>query len=577
LEIGLLGPIHIFWLTVWPVFDFLFTVLSIRLSLLVINPDEIKAFRYLIVTVMVLVVTDLLHGYVVVETSSRSANLVRSGWMLSNLLILLVSRGIQERPITEFIQNKRSAITRSLRVEPLLPIVATYAVVGVTVLDWWSSGELDWLGVVSAALLSLLLFARQGIIVGQMEMRQFAALINASADIAFICLPDGELRLTNPALEHSVGLSSKPNHPLNLARFIEGNSLNSILQEALEEGWSGEVTFRRMDKTTFPVSLALRSVRDERNERPMLVGTGHDLTTVKQREIDLRTALDEVASARKELESLNTELEEKVQIRTRELEETVAEMRRLLDELKVLDRLKTEFVALVSHELRAPLTNIRSGVELILKGSAGFKPSARESLHLVQSETERLAQFVETILDLSALEAGKFPLQVQPLRLDKVLKDLSNRYLEKEGVNRLVITASTDLPLVSADRQALDSVLFHLIDNALKYAPSGDIGIEAWPDKTNVYVAISDSGPGIPREDREKVFELFYRRDMSDAREVYGYGLGLPMVRRLLEAMHGGITIEDSTSGGARFVFWLSQVEEGKGDNPSSISSDIST
>jgi two-component system phosphate regulon sensor histidine kinase PhoR len=560
LDIGLLGPIQVFWLTVWPVFDFLFLSLTIRLSLLVAHQAEIKAFRYLIVALLVLSVTDLLNGYVLIEASYRSANLVRSGWMLGNILLLMVSRGIENRPLLERVPGDETSSSRASRIEPLLPIIATYAVVGVTVLDWWSSGTLDWLGVLSAALLSLLLFARQGIIVGQMELRQFVALINASPDMAFICKPDGEVRLTNPALEHAIGLSTKPVQSRYLGDFIEGDSLEAILEEALETGWTDEVVFRHLDGRTFPVALALRSVRDERSASPMLVGTGHDLTAVKQRESDLQSALEEVAAARVELEALNVALEEKVQLRTQELEATVVEMKRLLDDLKVLDRLKTEFVALVSHELRAPLTNIRSGVELILNGSAELQSSARESLSLVQSETDRLAQFVETILDLSSLEAGKFPMQVQPLQLDQVLNDVSKRYLEQGGLDRLDIRPNPDLPLVAADRQAIDSVLFHLIDNALKYAPTGDISIETWSDETKVYIAVNDSGPGVPPEDQERVFELFYRRDMSDAREIYGYGLGLPMVRRLLEAMDGGISIEESASGGARFVFWLCQV-----------------
>ena len=108
-----------------------------------------------------------------------------------------------------------------------------------------------------------------------------------------------------------------------------------------------------------------------------------------------------------------------------------------------------------------------------------------------------------------------------------------------------------------ADEQALESVFFHLFDNALKYTPEGEIWVRGWVEGASVYIAVSDAGPGIPPEERERVFELFHRVDTSDSREVYGYGLGLPMVRRLLEAMEGGIRIEQDPRGGARLVFWL--------------------
>jgi len=219
--------------------------------------------------------------------------------------------------------------------------------------------------------------------------------------------------------------------------------------------------------------------------------------------------------------------------------------------------MKTEFVALVSHELRAPLTNIRSGVELILNSDSGLTTSVRESLTLVEAETRRLAHFVGTILDISALEAGRFPLQPHSVPVESIARKACSRFSEDHGGNRLSFDLPHDLPAVVADEQALESVFFHLFDNALKYAPEGDIWVKGWVEGASVYIAVSDAGPGIPPEERERVFELFHRLDTSDSREVYGYGLGLPMVRRLLEAMEGGIRIEQDPLGGAQLIFWL--------------------
>jgi signal transduction histidine kinase len=96
-----------------------------------------------------------------------------------------------------------------------------------------------------------------------------------------------------------------------------------------------------------------------------------------------------------------------------------------------------------------------------------------------------------------------------------------------------------------------------LLDNAAKYAPSGDIIIEAHEEPERVVVTVVDSGPGIPADQREYIFEMFHRLDTSDAREVYGHGLGLPMVSRLLEAMGGGIRVDEKAMTGTRLEFWL--------------------
>jgi signal transduction histidine kinase len=267
--------------------------------------------------------------------------------------------------------------------------------------------------------------------------------------------------------------------------------------------------------------------------------------------------MEQIAHARNDLARLNAELEDKVEGRTRELEDTVADLERLNEELKTLDNLKSEFVALVSHELRAPLTNIRGGIELVLKSRSKLGKKSSQSLQLVQDETERLSLFVETILDLSALEAGRFHLSLSPLSIAEVLERTIARFPARTVKSRVKTKIKKNMPPVIADERALDSVFFHLLDNAVKYAPSGDIIIEAQEEPEMVVITVADSGPGIPADQREHVFEMFHRLDASDAREVYGHGLGLPMVSRLLDAMGGGIRVDEEALVGTRLEFWL--------------------
>ncbi|UCF60596.1 MAG: PAS domain-containing sensor histidine kinase [Anaerolineaceae bacterium] len=558
LDIGMGNTVQIFWSTIFPVFDSVILVLLLRLILLATNNQVRRSFLSLGFAFLIIAVCDLADGYRILQGGVVEPGLIEAGWLVSNTFLTLASFLVIRVSISNEENERRRGRQRiATRLEPLLPIAFTYAVVGITAFDWWLSGEVDWIAIGASVILSLLLVGRQGIIAGHFEMRQYATMINSSADFAFICQENGIILFTNPSLKQIL----EPGDGLDDLRFdgfaIIEEGETDIFHQALDGGWTGEISFRRQNGSLFPVLLSLMPVEDARGSSKLLAGTAHDLTTIRERENELRGALGEVAAARADLEALNIELEGKVQARTSELESTVAELEDLLEELKGLDRMKTEFVALVSHELRAPLTNIRSGIELILHKEKAVNASVREALHLVQAETQRLSRFVETILDLSSLEAGRFPVELTELAVEVIAMKVNNWFMETGYSERLNLQFPQDLPAAIADEHALESVFFHLIDNALKYAPQGEIVVEGWAEAEKVFVAVSDSGPGIHPDERERIFEMFHRGDTSDSREVYGYGLGLPMVQRLVEIMNGGIHIEESPSGGARLVFWL--------------------
>ena len=552
-----ISPGDAFWLSILPALDLILLVLVLRINLLCKHPQERWVFPILAIALMVFFVSDLGNGLLRGEARVGMPSFVEAGWMAGATFIGIAFQILQGR-YADHRQDEPGRREWRLRIELLLPIALTYTVVGYILFDWWYAGALDWVGVGAAGILILLLFARQGVITGQQEMLQFAAIINATTDLAFVCTPGGEIQLSNPALRKAIGDEKVQN--VNLFFHIEGDepaSFDTILERALEGGWSGEVAIGGDDDSRFPAHLSLSPIKDARGQNTLLAGTAHDLTTIRKREIDLQKALEQIARARNDLARLNAELEDKVEVRTRELEDTISDLERLNETLKTLDSLKSEFVALVSHELRAPLTNIRGGIELVLTSRTKLGKKSSESLQLVQAETERLSQFVETILDLSALEAGRFQLALSPLSVSDILEKTMARFPDRTVQSRVKMEIEEDLALVIADAHALDSVFFHLLDNAAKYAPSGDITIATHEKPGRVVLTVSDSGPGIPEDQRDQVFEMFHRLDTSDAREVYGHGLGLPMVARLLEAMGGGIRVDEKVKAGTRLVFWL--------------------
>ena len=542
--------------------DALLLVLLLRLTLLQLSPYSFGLTMML--AFLLHGFGDAVAGYRVLAEQAGANGPVWVGWMLASLLMATaISMDIRSRqgPIPP------RAKTRSIwmrRLESLLPIVLTYAVVGYTIADWWLTRQVEWAGVATGGIMVILLVARQGLIAGQTELQQYVALVSASADLAFIAESDGRILLENPAMTGATKQGTGAAAMASLPEILdEGEESGPILRAAVDEGWSGEVNFLRQDGSRFPVALSLRPVRDERRSRPLLVGTAHDMTVTKQREIELRHALEEVRKARVELEQLNRALEGKVEARTRDLAAMVEDLARLNEDLKALDRMKTEFVALVSHELRAPLTNIRTGIELILSSGEGPQEPISQSLKLVGEETDRLNRFVEAILDLSSLEAGKYPIQMMPISLAELTAAVVARLPEAGPRERIRVEIPAGLPPVMADERALGSVVFHLVENAIKYAPKGDVVLNAQEGDGRIVVRVTDHGPGIPEEERENVFEMFHRLDARDAREIYGHGLGLFTARRMVEAMGGRIWVEAVPGGGACFAVSLEARPEG--------------
>ena len=205
--------------------------------------------------------------------------------------------------------------------------------------------------------------------------------------------------------------------------------------------------------------------------------------------------------------------------------------------------------------MRTPLASIRGGLELITSQKKPLPEGLRANLELVRKESERLSRFVENILDLSALEAGRMPLQIGPLQVSESLEKARTALASTHGgpesrdLKRLAVHLADDLPEVAADEHILASVFFQLLDNAIKYAPEGPVRVDAKPAEDGVEVTIVDNGPGIPVEKRDQLFQMFSRLEDPDTPRVRGVGLGLYISRKMVEAMGGSIGLAPSERG----------------------------
>jgi signal transduction histidine kinase len=238
-----------------------------------------------------------------------------------------------------------------------------------------------------------------------------------------------------------------------------------------------------------------------------------------------------------------------------------------ISQLKTVEQLKSDFVTMVSHELRAPLTTVIGSVETlgILNPTADHE-SYQEVVSILHQQTRRLRQVVEEVLQLTRFEAGHLQIHLKPLPIGQFLRSLLDRTrLEWVGEERIIrLRVPQGDPQVWADRDLLEIVLRNVLDNARKYTPTEshiEVEVEAANAKGRVRVRVMDHGPGIPPERLGQIFERFSRGKHASYQWTHGYGLGLYIARELLRAHNGDIWAENH-EGGACFVISLCAVND---------------
>ena len=231
-----------------------------------------------------------------------------------------------------------------------------------------------------------------------------------------------------------------------------------------------------------------------------------------------------------------------------------------LTRLKQLENTRQEFVANVSHELRTPLSLIKGFVETLLDGAKNDPELAERFLKTIEKHTDRLTFLIEDLLTISHLESGRIVMNLKPVRLrgevERVRDDLQSRALEKQ-VN--IENGVSESVVVSADSDRLQQVLYNLVENAIKYGRQGGqvrIGAKALP-KSKIEVFVTDDGPGIPLEAKDRIFERFFRVDRARSRETGGTGLGLAIVKHIVQAHGGEVGVRSEAGQGSTFYFTL--------------------
>ena len=224
------------------------------------------------------------------------------------------------------------------------------------------------------------------------------------------------------------------------------------------------------------------------------------------------------------------------------------------------DRIKTELVSMVAHELKSPLTSIYGFSELLMEADVE-DPQAKEYAQVIMAESSRLTDFVNKFLDLSRLEAGRTEIRMHPFDLRQVIERMLETHraqTEKKAI-RVVTDIPEDLPLALGDQDMVEQVLLNLFSNAVKYSPErSKVGIEAKEQEEEILVSVIDNGYGIPKEVLPRIFDKFYRVVAAEGEgEVEGSGLGLALAREIVERHGGTIKVQSRLGVGSVFAFTL--------------------
>ena len=259
---------------------------------------------------------------------------------------------------------------------------------------------------------------------------------------------------------------------------------------------------------------------------------------------ELRQRVVELEQANREIADLNSSLQ-------RRIDEATAELKERYEQLKELDRMKSQFLSIASHELKTPITAMSGFLQVALRRvrrlTEGAAPSPEtegllgitEQLEVVYRQTGKLARLIDELLDVSRIQTGRIEFHYGDVDIGELANEVAARMQLTTTAHVISVERDTE-SVVTADRDHLEQVLNNLLTNAIKYSPAGgSITIDVRPDEGGVRVSVTDQGIGIPEKELEAIFGLFYRSPDRAARDAAGMGLGLYISKEIV-VRHGG-------------------------------------
>jgi len=390
------------------------------------------------------------------------------------------------------------------------------------------------------------------------ELRLRAQLLDNASDSITLVDSDGNLLYVNEIFCKSHGYSREEAIGMNL-RQLDIPGFDEIIESRTQEiREKGIAVFEdiHLSKDGSAIDVEVHSRFIESDNRELILSVERDITERKRMERELQERNEKLDAQNEELQS--------------QAEELIAQQQELIEKTREVERanqLKSEFLANMSHELRTPLNVIIGFSELMADEVPGkINKKQKQCLNDVLTSSQHLLNLINGVLDLSRIEAGKVELKLKNVALTKMIASLTRTMMPILTPRKQSLDAEIEegLPLVYVDEDKIAQVLLNLVDNASKFSPDGSkLKVKAVSKGDLCQVSVIDNGIGIRKEDQERVFEPFSRLNNPLVKERGGTGLGLALVKQIVERYGGLIWVESKHEKGSRFIFTVPLAKSG--------------
>ncbi len=320
----------------------------------------------------------------------------------------------------------------------------------------------------------------------------------------------------------------------------------------------------KKDGTEFPVEVSLSNY--VMGEESFTIAFVSDITKRKEFENAIHNQKEQLAFTNSKIEELNDELENKVALRTKQLQDTMQQLEISKDELtkalskeKELSDLKSRFVSMASHEFRTPLSTILSSASLVAKYVEAEEQEKRNKhIHRIKSSVNNLTNLLNEFLSIGKIEDGKITSNNLNFNIREMIAALCSEIESITKVNQQIIYAHAGEEIIFSDPVLLRNVLTNLLSNAIKFSPEGSIiKVNSSVLKNSIVITVKDNGMGISEADQEHLFERFFRG--ANVTNIQGTGLGLHIVAKYIELLDGKIVFESELEKGTTFIITLNR------------------
>ncbi len=322
----------------------------------------------------------------------------------------------------------------------------------------------------------------------------------------------------------------------------------------------------KKDGTEFPVEISLSHYTNK--EGKFIIAFVSDITKRKEIENAVVTQKEQLAIINLKIEELNNQLEQKVTLRTKQLQQTLEQLQNSKDELtkalskeKELSDLKSRFVSMASHEFRTPLSTILSSASLVSKYTdTGQQENREKHIDRIKNAVANLNGLLNEFLSIEKIEDGKIAVHYSVFNIKELMGNICSEMQSIAKKGQQIIYTHSGTEKVLLDAALLQNILLNLLSNAVKFSPeNSDILISSQTENTGIIITVKDSGIGMSEEDQQHLFERFFRG--TNVTNIQGTGLGLHIVSKYAELLNGQITFNSRLEKGTEFIITFKTAE----------------